>query len=56
LIKLVCNLTKNPKVVSSLLKKGFLEELFLLLNQEGVKELFGNVVSAIAYLSVEPEA
>jgi hypothetical protein len=56
LIKLVCNLTKNPVVVPSLLKKGFLEILFDLLAQERVKELFGNVVSAIAYLSVAPEA
>jgi len=51
-------LTKNPNsnIIQGLLKKGFLEILFDLLDQERVKELFGNVVSAIAYLSVEQEA
>ena len=56
MIKLVCNLTKNPEVLPHLLKKGFLEILFNLLNHEREKEIFGNVVTAIAYLSVQPEA
>jgi hypothetical protein len=33
-------------------KKGFLEILFELLNHEKEKEIFGNVVTAISYLSV----
>jgi len=52
MIKLVCNLTKNPEVLSHLLRKGFLEILFDLLSHEREKEIFGNVVTAIAYLSV----
>ena len=56
MIKLVCNLTKNPDVLDHLLKKGFLEILFELLNHEREKEIFGNVVTAIAYLSVHEEA
>lgn len=56
MIKLVCNLTKNPDVLDHLLKKGFLEVLFELLNHEREKEIFGNVVTAIAYLSVHEEA
>lgn len=56
MIKLVCNLTKNPEVLTHLLKKGFLEILFNLLNHEREKEIFGNVVTAIAYLSVHQEA
>jgi len=56
MIKLVCNLTKNPEVLPHLLKKDFLEILFGLLNHEREKEIFGNVVTAIAYLSVQPEA
>ena len=57
MIKLVCNLTKNPSILPKLLKKGFLEILFDLLNQsEKEKEIFGNVVTAIAYMSVQKEA
>ena len=55
MIKLVCNLTKNPKILPYLSKKGFLEILFDLLDHEKEKEIFGNVVTAISYLSVEPE-
>jgi len=53
MIKLVCNLTKNPDVLPNLLSKGFLEILFELLSHEREKELFGSVVTAIAYFSVE---
>jgi hypothetical protein len=53
MIKLVCNLTKNPAVLKYLSKKGFLEILFELLNHEKEKEIFGNVVTAISYLSVK---
>ena len=56
MIKLICNLTKNPEVLPSLLSKGFLEILFDLLSHEREKEIFGNVVTAIAYLSIEKEA
>ena len=56
MIKLVCNLTKDPQILPLLLKKGFLEILFDLLNHEREKEIFGNVVTAIAYLSVQKEA
>lgn len=56
MIKLLCNLTKNHEVLPHLLKKGFLEILFDLLNHEREKEIFGNVVTAIAYLSVHEEA
>lgn len=56
MIKLVCNLTKNPEVLPHLLKKGFLEILFDMLNHDREKEIFGNVVTAIAYLSVHVEA
>ena len=56
MIKLVCNLTKNPNILPLLLKKGFLEILFDLLNYEKEKEIFGNVVTAIAYFSVKKEA
>jgi hypothetical protein len=52
MIKLVCNLTKNPEMLIPLSKKGFLEELFILLDNEKQKEIFGNVVTAISYLSV----
>jgi len=34
MIKLVCNLTKNPEMLIPLSKKGFLEELFILLDNE----------------------
>lgn len=34
MIKLVCNLTKNPEVLPYLLKKGFLEILFEMLSNE----------------------
>ena len=56
MIKLVCNLTKNPNILPLLLKKGFLEILFDLLNYEKEREIFGNVVTAIAYFSVKKEA
>lgn len=52
MIKLVCNLTKNPEILPYLSKKGFLEILFTKLNLDKDKEIFGNVVTAIAYLSV----
>lgn len=55
MIKLVCNLTKNPDILSYLSRKGFLEILFDLLNHEKEKEIFGNVVTAISYLSVQKE-
>lgn len=51
MIKLVCNLTKNPDILPNLSKKGFLEILFDLLNHETQREIFGNVVTAISYLS-----
>jgi hypothetical protein len=54
-IKLVCNLTKNPDILSHLSKKGFLEILFDLLDKEKQKEIFGNVVTAIAYMSVQKD-
>lgn len=38
MIKLVCNLTKNTKILPHLVKKGFLEILFGLLNQREVSE------------------
>jgi hypothetical protein len=53
MIKLVCNLTKNPVVVPNLLAKGFLDILFELLSYEREKEFFGNVVTAIAYMTGE---
>jgi hypothetical protein len=55
MIKLVCNLTKNSEILGSLSKKGFLEILFDLLNHEKEKEIFGNVVTAISYLSVQKD-
>ena len=55
MIKLVCNLTKNPDILEQLSKKGFLEILFELLNHEKQKEIFGNVVTAISYLSVQKD-
>lgn len=51
MIKLVCNLTKNPEMLPHLARKGFLEDLFVLLDHEKQKEIFGNVVTAICYLS-----
>jgi hypothetical protein len=55
MIKLVCNLTKNSEMLGPLSKKGFLENLFELLNHEKEKEIFGNVVTAISYLSVRKD-
>ena len=55
MIKLVCNLTKNQEILGDLSKKGFLEILFELLNHEKEKEIFGNVVTAISYLSVQKD-
>jgi hypothetical protein len=55
MIKLVCNLTKNPEILGHLSKKGFLEILFDLLDKEKQKDIFGNVVSAIAYMSMLKE-
>lgn len=52
MIKLVCNLTKNPEMLPHLSRKGFLEDLFILLDHEKEREIFGNVVTAISYLSV----
>ena len=56
MIKLVCNLTKNPSVLPILFEQGFLEILFDLLNYEKEKEIFGNVVTAIGYFSFHKEA
>jgi hypothetical protein len=53
MIKLVCNLAKNPQIVPHLSQKGFLEILFEMLGQEREREIFGNIVTAIAYLSVQ---
>lgn len=39
MIKLVCNLTKNAKILPHLVKKGFLEILFNLLNQREVSAI-----------------
>jgi hypothetical protein len=55
MIKLVCNLTKNPDILGHLSKKGFLEILFDLLNHEKEKEIFGNVVTAISFLSIQKD-
>lgn len=55
MIKLVCNLTKNTKILPYLVKKGFLEILFQLLYQREEKEIFGNVVTAISYMWVQKE-
>ena len=55
MIKLVCNLTKNADILPHLSKKGFLEILFDLLDHEREKEIFGNCVTAIAYLSVQKD-
>jgi len=52
MIKVVCNLAKNPVIVPQLIKKGFLDILFELLVQEKEREIFGNIVTAISYLSV----
>jgi hypothetical protein len=52
MIKLICNLSKNQAIVPHLAQKGFLEILFEMLNQEREREIFGNIVTAIAYLSV----
>ena len=56
MIKIVCNLTKNPEVLPELMKKGFLQILFNMLSQEKEREVYGNVVTAIAYLSVSTGA
>ena len=56
MIKLVCNLTKNPETLPILYDNGFLAIFFNLLNQKKDKEIYGNVVTAIAYFSVHPEA
>ena len=55
MIKLVCNLTKNTKILSHLVKKGFLDVLCNLLYQREEKEIFGNVVTAISYMCVQKE-
>lgn len=55
MIKLVCNLTKNPEILPQLSKKGFLEVLFDLLRNDKEKEIFGNIVTAIAYMSALKE-
>lgn len=55
MVKLVCNLAKNPTIVPFLSNKGFLEILFDLLNEDRQREIFGNIVTAIAYLSVQLE-
>ena len=56
MIKLICNLTKNPKILPILFNQGFLEILFNLLNHEREKEIFGNVVTALAYFSALKDA
>lgn len=55
MIKLICNLAKNPQIVPHLSQKGFLEILFEMLAQEREREIFGNIVTAISYLSVQPD-
>jgi len=46
---------EEPEILPQLSKKGFLEILFTLLDHEKEKEIFGNVVTAISYLSVQKE-
>ncbi len=55
MVKLICNLVKNPSIVPHMAKKGFLDILFDLSNQDREREIFGNIITAIAYLSVQPE-
>jgi len=55
MIKLICNLAKNPSIVPHLSQKGFLEILFEMLMQEREREIFGNIVTAITYLSVQAD-
>jgi len=55
LIKLVCNLTKNPVIVPCLSKRGFLEILIDLLHEEREREIFGNLVTAISYMSQQQD-
>ena len=55
MIKLVCNLTKNSAILENLEQKKFLEILFDLLNHEKEKEIFGNVVTAISYMSIQKD-
>ena len=55
MIKLICNLVKNPQIVPHLSQKGFLEILFEMLTQGREREIFGNIVTAIAYLSVQAD-
>lgn len=55
LIKLVCNLTKNPSIVACLSKRGFLEILIDLLLEEREREIFGNLVTAISYMSQQQD-
>jgi len=55
MIKLVCNLTKNSEILENLEQKKFLEILFDLLNHETEKEIFGNVVTAISYMSIQKD-
>ena len=54
MIKLVCNLTKNPQIVPYLSKKGFIAVLFDMIKERN-DEIFGNIVTAISYLSIEKE-
>jgi hypothetical protein len=54
-IKLVCNLTKNSEILGHLSKKGFLEILFDLLDKEKQNDIFGNVVTAISYMSMQKD-
>jgi hypothetical protein len=56
MIKIVCNLAKTPSIVPYLVKKGFMDTLVEMLNQERCREIFGNLVMAVAYLSVAPES
>lgn len=55
MIKLICNLTKNANIVPFLSKKGFLDILIELLSQEKEREIFGNLVTAISFMSVLQE-
>lgn len=50
MIKLVCNLTKNTKILPHLVKKGFLEILFQLLYQREVRSIDYNSYRKKKYL------
>lgn len=52
MLKMFCNLSKNPEVHAQLFSTGVLSILIDMIDQhENDKELQGNVVTAISYLS-----